>query len=99
MFRVVVPARHDSSRLAGKVLLPIAGRTMLEWVLERARASSADEVWVATDDERIARVARDCGAPVAMTSTTHALRNRPHRRGGVVTALGPRAHHRESTGR
>ena len=71
MFRVVVPARHDSSRLPGKVLLPIAGRSMLEWVLERARASSADEVWVATDDERIAQVARHCGAPVVMTSTTH----------------------------
>jgi 3-deoxy-manno-octulosonate cytidylyltransferase (CMP-KDO synthetase) len=71
MFRVVVPARHDSSRLPGKVLLPIAGRTMLEWVLERARASRADEVWVATDDERIAQVARNFGAPVVMTSTTH----------------------------
>jgi len=71
VFRVVVPARHDSSRLPGKVLLPIAGRAMLEWVLERARASSADEVWVATDDERIAQLARTCGAPLVMTATTH----------------------------
>jgi 3-deoxy-manno-octulosonate cytidylyltransferase (CMP-KDO synthetase) len=71
VFRVVVPARHDSSRLPGKVLLPIAGRSMLEWVIERARASSADEVWVATDDERIATVARAFGAPVVMTSPSH----------------------------
>jgi 3-deoxy-manno-octulosonate cytidylyltransferase (CMP-KDO synthetase) len=71
VFRVVVPARHDSSRLPGKVLLPIAGRCMLEWVVERARASSAQEVWVATDDERIARAARNFGAAVVMTATTH----------------------------
>ncbi|MEO8064356.1 MAG: 3-deoxy-manno-octulosonate cytidylyltransferase [Pseudomonadota bacterium] len=70
-FRVVIPARFDSSRLPGKVLLPLAGKTMLQWVHERARSARADEVLVATDDERIAIAARDFGAEVVMTARTH----------------------------
>src|SRR5262245_38951495 len=70
-FRVVIPARFDSSRLPGKALLPLAGKPMLQWVHERARGSRADEVIVATDDERIASAARGFGAEVAMTSRTH----------------------------
>src|SRR6476659_10004250 len=70
-FRVVIPARFDSSRLPGKALLPLAGKPMLQWVHERARASGASEVIVATDDERIAVAARDFGADVAMTARTH----------------------------
>ena len=70
-FRVVIPARYDSSRLPGKVLLPLAGKTMLQWVHERARGSKAAEVIVATDDERIATAARAFGADVAMTARTH----------------------------
>jgi 3-deoxy-manno-octulosonate cytidylyltransferase (CMP-KDO synthetase) len=70
-FRVVIPARFDSSRLPGKALLPLAGKPMLQWVHERARASRAAEVIVATDDERIALAARGFGAEVAMTARTH----------------------------
>ena len=70
-FRVVIPARFDSSRLPGKALLPLAGKPMLQWVHERARASGATEVVVATDDERIAVAARGFGAEVAMTARTH----------------------------
>jgi 3-deoxy-manno-octulosonate cytidylyltransferase (CMP-KDO synthetase) len=70
-FRVVIPARYDSSRLPGKVLLPLAGKTMLQWVHERAKGSLALEVIVATDDERIASAARGFGADVAMTARTH----------------------------
>jgi 3-deoxy-manno-octulosonate cytidylyltransferase (CMP-KDO synthetase) len=70
-FRVVIPARYDSSRLPGKALLPLAGKPMLQWVHERARSSLAVEVVVATDDERIATAARDFGADVAMTARTH----------------------------
>ena len=44
---------------------------MLQWVHERARASGASEVIVATDDERIAVAARAFGAEVAMTARTH----------------------------
>jgi len=70
-FRVVIPARFDSSRLPGKALLPLAGKPMLQWVHERARASRADEVVIATDDDRISTAARGFGAEVAMTARTH----------------------------
>jgi 3-deoxy-manno-octulosonate cytidylyltransferase (CMP-KDO synthetase) len=70
-YRVVIPARFDSSRLPGKALLPLAGKPMLQWVHERARACGASEVIIATDDERIATAARGFGAEVAMTARTH----------------------------
>jgi 3-deoxy-manno-octulosonate cytidylyltransferase (CMP-KDO synthetase) len=70
-YRVVIPARFDSSRLPGKALLPLAGKPMLQWVHERAKASGASEVCIATDDERIATAARGFGADVAMTSRSH----------------------------
>ena len=76
MFKVVIPARYASTRLPGKPLLAIAGRPMLQWVYEQACAAQAEEVWIATDDERIAERARAFSAPgpvqVAMTSSTHA---------------------------
>jgi 3-deoxy-manno-octulosonate cytidylyltransferase (CMP-KDO synthetase) len=71
VFRVVIPARFDSTRLPGKVLLPLAGRPMIQWVHERAGKSGAAEVIIATDDVRIAQAARGFGAQVAMTAQTH----------------------------
>ena len=53
-FRIVIPARHASSRLPGKPLLDIAGRPMILRVLDQARLAGADEVWVATDHAGIA---------------------------------------------
>jgi 3-deoxy-manno-octulosonate cytidylyltransferase (CMP-KDO synthetase) len=70
-FRVVIPARFDSSRLPGKALMPLAGKPMLQWVHERALSCAASEVIIATDDERIASAARGFGAEVAMTARTH----------------------------
>lgn len=70
-FRVVIPARYDSSRLPGKALLPLAGKPMLQWVHERAKACGAAEVCIATDDDRIATAARGFGADVVMTSRSH----------------------------
>lgn len=71
---IVVPARFGSSRLPGKPLLKIAGRTMLERVVDTARAAAAKvgdcAVVVATDDERIADHAAALGVAVAMTPTT-----------------------------
>ena len=50
----VIPARLNSQRLAGKVLLPIGGRPMIHWVYERARKSALlDELLVATDSPEI----------------------------------------------
>lgn len=71
MFRVVIPARFDSARLSGKVLLPIGGRPMLHWVCERARASGAEQVVVATDDARIQAAALQVGVECVMTAATH----------------------------
>jgi 3-deoxy-manno-octulosonate cytidylyltransferase (CMP-KDO synthetase) len=58
-FHVVIPARHASTRLPGKPLLDIGGRTMIQRVVEQAAASGAEEVLVATDDERIADAVSD----------------------------------------
>ena len=71
MFRVVIPARYASTRLPGKPLRLIAGRPMIEHVYERARASGAAEVIVATDDERIASACARFGADVALTDPGH----------------------------
>ncbi len=70
-FRVAIPARYASTRFPGKPLAPIAGRTMLEHVWRRACEAGAEEVVVATDDERIAAVADGFGAAVCMTRADH----------------------------
>jgi len=70
-FRIVIPARFASSRFPGKVLAPLAGRPLIRHVYERATRSLAAEVVVATDDRRIADVARTIGASVEMTSDAH----------------------------
>jgi len=68
----VIPARYASSRFPGKPLAPIAGVPMLRRVWEGARtATRLREVWVATDDARIAEAAEGFGAPVAWTSPAH----------------------------
>jgi 3-deoxy-manno-octulosonate cytidylyltransferase (CMP-KDO synthetase) len=70
-FRIagVIPARLASSRLSRKVLRPIAGRPMVEWVWRAARASGLmDPVVVATDSDEVAAAARERGIPVVMTS-------------------------------
>ena len=69
----IIPARFASTRLPGKPLSDIHGKTMIERVHERARAATTvDRVVVATDDERIADVVRGFGGEVAMTSPLHA---------------------------
>ncbi|MDR0378754.1 MAG: NTP transferase domain-containing protein, partial [Candidatus Accumulibacter sp.] len=55
-FKVVVPARHASTRLPGKPLLDLGGKPMVVRVAERARESGAGEVWVATDHPEVLRV-------------------------------------------
>ncbi len=72
MFHVVIPARYGASRLPGKPLLPIAGKPMVQWVWDRARASGAVSVTVATDDARIEHAVRHFGGDCLMTSPAHA---------------------------
>ncbi len=70
-FRVVIPARYGSTRLPGKPLRLIAGRPLIEHVYLKALASGAVEVVIATDDERIQKVAESFGAQVCMTAANH----------------------------
>ncbi len=67
----IIPARYASSRFPGKPLHPIAGRPLIAHVVERCReAASLAEVIVATDDDRIAEVAREF-CRVEMTRADH----------------------------
>jgi len=67
----IIPARFASTRFPGKPLHPIAGKPLLQWVIERCQAAqSLSEVIVATDDERIfALAAKLCRAE--MTRSDH----------------------------
>ena len=71
-FKVVIPARYQSTRFPGKPLKKINGREMVLHVYEKAMQSAAEEVLIATDDERIFNVAESAGAKVCLTSTGHA---------------------------
>lgn len=71
-YTVVIPARYAASRLPGKPLRELAGRSLVEHAWRCAQRSGAAEVIVATDDERIASVARGFGAKVCMTDPAHA---------------------------
>lgn len=70
-YTVVIPARYASERLPGKLLLDIAGKSMLQRVWEAACKSSAREVVIATDGDNIAKAARAFGAKVQMTAASH----------------------------
>jgi 3-deoxy-manno-octulosonate cytidylyltransferase (CMP-KDO synthetase) len=65
----IIPARLGSTRLPRKILRDIAGRPMLAWVYEAARASKLlNEVIVATDSDEILEVCKKSGYNVRMTS-------------------------------
>lgn len=69
----IIPARFGSTRLPGKPLADIHGKTLIQRVWERARAATLPgRVLVATDDERIAVAVRRFGGEVALTSSAHA---------------------------
>lgn len=70
-YKIIIPARHDASRLPGKPLMEINGKSLLQHVHESAQASRAGAVIVATDDERIRAVAEGFGARVCMTHDRH----------------------------
>ncbi|HEX8979308.1 MAG TPA: 3-deoxy-manno-octulosonate cytidylyltransferase [Parasulfuritortus sp.] len=67
-FVAVIPARHASTRLPGKPLADIAGKPMVVRVAERAAASGAAQVWVATDHPEVAAACEAHGFRVCMTS-------------------------------
>lgn len=71
MFTVIIPARYGSTRLPGKPLADIAGKTMIERVYERALSSKAAQVVIATDDERVRQAAEAFGGKCLMTRVDH----------------------------
>jgi 3-deoxy-manno-octulosonate cytidylyltransferase (CMP-KDO synthetase) len=70
-FQVLIPARYASTRFPGKPLADLGGKPMVVRVCERAAASGAAAVHVATDDARIADAVRAHGHSVVMTRADH----------------------------
>ena len=68
---IVIPARYASSRLPGKPLLKETGKFLIQHVYEQACQSEANEVIVATDDERILRAVAGFGGKAVMTRSDH----------------------------
>ena len=68
----VIPARLGSTRLHEKVLKPIHGKPMVEWVWQRAaQAGRLQDLIVATDDSRIVKAVERFGGKAMMTSVDH----------------------------
>ncbi|MDP3561105.1 MAG: 3-deoxy-manno-octulosonate cytidylyltransferase [Legionellaceae bacterium] len=70
-FHVIIPARYQSSRLPGKLLMDIHGQTVLERVYRQALQAHPTSITIATDNAVIAEVAKDFGATVVMTAVAH----------------------------
>lgn len=69
---ILIPARYASTRFPGKPLADLLGKPMIQWVVERCqKVSSAEEVLVATDDERIAAAVEGFGGRAVMTRADH----------------------------
>lgn len=68
----IIPARYQSSRFPGKPLADLCGMPMIWWVYQQClKVKELDEVYVATDDKRIAEVCRSLNIKVIMTSDGH----------------------------
>ncbi|MCY4045547.1 MAG: 3-deoxy-manno-octulosonate cytidylyltransferase [Cellvibrionales bacterium] len=70
-FKVIIPARLNSSRLPRKPLAPIVGKPMVQHVFEQVKKSGATEIIIATDSPEIETIAKDFGANVCMTDPNH----------------------------
>lgn len=66
----IIPARYASTRFPGKPLADMKGKPMIQRVYERV-SGLLDDVYVATDDERIYEAVQNFGGNVVMTSTEH----------------------------
>ncbi len=70
-FKVVIPVRYASSRLPGKSLLLFKEKPIVQHVYENSFNSGADQVIIATDDQRIVNAANKFNAEVCVTSKQH----------------------------
>lgn len=71
IFSVLIPARLASTRLPDKPLADIAGQPMVVRVAERAAASGAARVVVATDDLRVVQACQQAGVATVLTRSDH----------------------------
>jgi 3-deoxy-manno-octulosonate cytidylyltransferase (CMP-KDO synthetase) len=69
-FLGIIPARFGSTRLKGKPLADICGKSMIERVYERAIQSLPD-LYVATDDDRVFKEVERFGGKAILTSADH----------------------------
>ena len=69
-FMAIIPARYASTRFPGKPLAVLGGKTVIQRVYEQV-SSLLDEVYVATDDERIFQAVESFGGRAVMTRTDH----------------------------
>lgn len=91
-FIIIIPARYGSSRFPGKPLAKLGGKEVILRVCERA-SESCDSLYVATDDERIARCVESNGFKAIMTPSDlrsgtdrvmYACRTIPHNPDDVI---------------
>jgi 3-deoxy-manno-octulosonate cytidylyltransferase (CMP-KDO synthetase) len=68
----IIPARYASTRFLGKPLALIQNKPMVQHVYERAKEADFDDVYVATEDERIKNAVESFGGKVLMTDPQHA---------------------------
>jgi 3-deoxy-manno-octulosonate cytidylyltransferase (CMP-KDO synthetase) len=69
---VIIPARFSSTRLEGKLLLPLGGKPLILHTLEQAKkANNVSRVIVATDSEEILKVIEASGNEAVLTSAEH----------------------------
>lgn len=66
----IIPARYASTRFPGKPLAKLGGKIVIQCVYEQVR-SVLDDVYVATDDERIMNAVKSFGGNAVMTSPNH----------------------------
>jgi 3-deoxy-manno-octulosonate cytidylyltransferase (CMP-KDO synthetase) len=66
----IIPARYKSTRFPGKPLAMINNKPMIQWVYENVE-KAVNEVWVATDDERIFKAVENFGGKAVETLSTH----------------------------
>jgi len=68
----VIPSRYNSSRFRGKALADLCGKPMIWWVYNQvSKVKNIDDIYVATDDDRIKDVCDKYHMNVIMTSTEH----------------------------
>ena len=70
-FTVIIPARFQSSRLPGKPLIDLQGLPMIIRVANQAKKSNANDIIVATDDEKILQVCQQHNISAVMTAENH----------------------------